>query len=723
MTFALAVGLLAAPAGAALAGARAALGAWTALPSELDLPAALPAHSVMYAADGSVIATFYSENRIPVRLADVSGYVIDAIVATEDARFFDHHGVDWAGTARALWNNARGLPQQGGSGITQQYVKNVLIAQATTAAQVAAAKGGSYARKVREARYALALEATVGKDQILENYLNTVYFGDGAYGIGAAARHFFSVDAADLTLPQAALLAGLVNNPSAFDPTRNPSAAADRRRHVLARMADEGYITAAQAAAASRAPVGLDLAVPANGCAAGPFPLYCQWVRTILETDPAFGATPEQRQALVYRGGLAIRTALDPRVQRAAEAAARDALSPSRRIATAIAVVRPGTGRVVALATNKAFGQGPGQTELLLPVRAKFQNGSTFKPLTAAAALEAGVNPTLVIAAGATYVPANGRNYPDGGFHNAGDGPGGTMDMAGALRRSVNTWFVELEDRIGVLPVARVARAMGLASLPVDGPGAITEKDAALTLGAWDTSPLQVASAYATLAGHGLACAPIAITSATGPDGRPIPVPRPGCRQAIRPSTADTVTGMLVGVIEGADGTGYRARLDGDRPAAGKTGSTNDYGAAWFAGFTADYAAAVWVGDPRGPQYNMSGGIVAYGQPVRPVYGGTVPALIWKATMDAIHEGRPVRPLARPGGEAAIGMTNVIPDVRGLAPADASRLLAAAGFEPVLGSEPGPDIPGLPPGTVTGTVPAPGTPVAVAGRPVTMLVR
>jgi membrane peptidoglycan carboxypeptidase len=712
------------PAVALLAAGQTALNTWTTLPSTLTVPSALPQRSRILAADGTVIATFYAENRVPLTLADIPDNVKNAILATEDARFPAHHGVDWLGTARAVVNNARGLPRQGGSGITQQYVKNLLVLNATSDTEREQANTDTYWRKIKEARYALALEHVMTKDEIFSAYLNTVYFGDGAYGIGAAAQHYFNTDAKNLTLGQAALLAGVINNPTAYDPTNNLAAAVKRRAHVLTRMLDEHMITQQEADQANASIVMLHLTTPANGCTTSPYPIYCQWVRETLQNNPVFGQTPAQRQQFLYQGGLTVTTALDPAAQQDAEHVARQALPAAGRIATAIAVVQPGTGHVLALATNKQFGQGKGQTELLLPTREAFQNASTFKPFTAAAALEQGINPSLIINAGPTYIPGNNRRYPDGGFHNAGDSAGGTMDMTGALHRSVNTWFVELEDRIGVLNTARVAKAMGLTSLPLDGPTAITEKDAALTLGAWDTSPLQVANAYATLAAHGLACPPVSIITVTGPDGTDLPVPDTACTQVIRASTADTVTSMLTGVIYAPEGTGWRAKLAGDRPAAGKTGSTNDYGAAWFAGYTPQYATAVWVGDPRGPQFNMSRGVTAFKNEVfHPVYGGTIPALVWKNTMDRLHHGLPVQQFAPPGGESTLGLPNLVPDVRGMPPATAVRVLTDAGFTPTIAAGDDTVIRGIPTGMVTGTIPAAGTRIAITGRPITVLVR
>lgn len=717
------VGFIAPPLVLGYAASRNTLQTWYDLPSEMEVGATLPQRSTILAADGSVIATFYGQNRIPVTLDEVSPHFINAILATEDARFYEHRGVDWQAMLRSFINNARGGAVQGGSGITQQYVKNLLILNAKTQEEIAAAREISIDRKLREARFSMQLETVLTKDEILEGYVNAIYFGDGAYGIGAAAQHFFNKPASDLTIGEAALLAGAVNAPTAYNPVDNLERARERRVHVLSRMAAEGYISEAKAREIADEPIRLDLVYPPNGCYVSDYPLYCQWVKQILETDPAFGETPEQRQDLLHRGGLTIHTALDPRIQDAATEAAREALPGKSRVATALAVVQPGTGEVVALATNKKFGQKAGRTELLLPVLPAYQHGSTFKPFTAVAAIESGVDPDIVIDAGPVYVP-QGRKYPTGGFRNAGDGPGGRYDMAGALRNSVNTWFVELEDRVGVRRVAELAHDMGLASLPLEGERAITEKDASLTLGSYEASPLEVANAYATLAAEGVACNPVAITSMTGPTGEELPIPEADCHQAIRPSTANTITAMLTTVVDSSDDnrTGFRASL-GDRPVAGKTGTTNSFGAAWFAGYTPQYAAAVWVGDPRGPQFDMSEGVKAYGgsEFFSPVYGGGLPAMIFQGAMSRVHEGLDVRQFPPPGGSSSLATPRLVPDVRGLSPEMAFRILLDAGLQPALSKKPGKEAQGIPPGYVVSTKPAAGMLDLEGGQEVSIL--
>lgn len=682
---------------------------WAAIPSDVPSDLPLSQHSVMVDVNGKPFAQFFSENRVPVTAAQIPDSVRDALIATEDSRFYQHHGVDVQGTVRALLSTVRGGGTQGGSGITQQYVKNLLIANATTDEQVAAATEQTIGRKITEAKAAIELEKRMPKDQILTGYLNTVYFGDGAYGIGAAARHYFNKTPDQLTVPEAATLIGIINSPTAYNPVDHPEASRERRNHVLARMESEGYVSAADAAKWEKQRIKLRVTETANGCSKSKYPFYCAWVRQTLAENPAFGKTAAERQLRLYRGGMTIRTALNPKVQNVANKVAREALDPRGGPATAIAVVQPGTGRVAAIATNKAYGtKSKGKTEILLPVVPAFQQGSTFKPYTAVTALEAGYNPTFSLYAQDSFSPV-GRNSPDGGFRNAGDGPGGEFDMAGALRRSVNTWFVQMEDKVGVREVARTASKMGLTSLPLTGDRAITEKDASLTLGSYEVSVVQVANTYATIAAHGVACTPTNIVSITDARGTKVAVPEPNCRQVIRRSTADTVASMLGGVIDGKDPgrTGKNASLG--RPAGGKTGTTNNAAAVWFAGFTPQWATAVWIGDPRGGFKYPLNDVTVFGEYYSPVYGGGAPAEIWRRVMLGANAGLPKVPLPRAGGDTSVGVPVVVPDVRGLTPEKAAAILAEAGFTATIAPEPGPQIPGLEPGLVSRTKPKAGT--------------
>lgn len=695
--------------GAGAITAREAHDYWIHLPSRLP-EQALPQRSTILASDGSKIAEFYSENRVLVSLAQVPQVMRDAIISIEDSRFYDHHGVDVRGTVRALVNNALGSSTQGGSTLTQQYVKQVLLDAATTEKERAEVTSRtSYLRKLREARYATALEKRLSKDQILEGYLNIAYFGDGAYGIGTAAKHYFDKPVQNLTAPEAALLAGLVQNPTGYDPTKHPAEALTRRNTVLFRMHQLGKIDDATYEQATATPVTLHLSTPANGCHASKYPFFCQYVKQQLEDNPVFGQTPEAREQRLFRGGMVIQTTLDPKKQNITQQAVDSELGRNNPVAAASVTVEPGTGRVVAMATNRTFGTPKkgefDKTEMLLPVLKAYQPGSNFKPFTLAAALERGYDPNTKWTAPAVYKPA-GMNYPGNGFTNSSHADAGTMNAAQALWRSSNTWFVHLEEQVGVLNVARMAERLGISSLPMSGKGAITPRDASLTLGTYEVSPLEMAGAYATFAARGVHCDPVVIKAITGSDGKPVQVPDGNCHEAIPASVADTVANIMQGTIDGPDPYRTGKAMSFGRPAAGKTGTTENQAAVWFSGFTPQYATSVWVGDPRGGFAHPLIGFYAGGHYIAKAYGGLVAGPIWRQVMSGIHQGLPKKAFTPPSG--ITGYTNVAPDVRGLTLEQAYQALTKAGFKVTLNPQTAKPDPLLAKDRVYATDPAPG---------------
>ncbi|AKT52806.1 hypothetical protein ADJ73_11740 [Arsenicicoccus sp. oral taxon 190] len=681
---------------------------WESLPTTLPIEP-VPQRSTILAADGSQIATFYSENRVEVPLSAVSPVARQAVVAVEDDRFYQHGGVDPRGILRAVVHNAGDGGTQGGSTLTQQYVKNVLLNNADTTEDRARATETTITRKAQEAKLAAQLDRDLPKDKILEGYLNIAYYGDGAYGIGTAAQHFFSVPASRLTLTQAALLAGLVQNPYGYNPVVHPQQALTRRNVVLARMRDTGVITAAQAAAAQRAPLGLKPSEAANGCTASRYPFYCQWIRQTLESDPVFGATPAQRRRFM-NSGLTIRTALQPKAADAAQRAADDALGRDNQFAAGVAVVQPGTGHVVAFAQNRSFGLGEGRTNQIYPAVAAFQPGSTFKPITYAAALEGGFPVDGVQDAPARFRPKT-LSYPPGGYRNSMAADAGRLTAGQALARSSNTWFVMLEEKVGVPKVVQMANRLGM-SLPA---AKIGPDEGSTTLGTHDVSPIQLASVYAAFAAHGRVCKPVGIVAITGSDGKPRPAQDPACHQEIRPGVADAVTAGLAETIDGSDPYRTGKKLSIGRPVAGKTGTMDGNSAVWFAGYTPQLATAVWVGDPRGGQRYPIESVQLYGRRISSVFGSTAAGPIWQATMTALHEGLPMQAFAPVGPAELSGTHAVMPDVRGLPRDQAVQVIQATGFDVRLAPTTAAPDALLGKDVVVSQQPAPGTAVGLSG--------
>ena len=621
------------------------------LPDSLSTPP-LPQRTLILASDGSVLATLYYQNRVEVPLSSISPFMRQATVAIEDSRFLDHNGVDLRGIVRSLVTNVNaGEIEQGSSTLTMQYVKNVLVNQATTTDELEAARGDSTTRKLREVRYALGLEKLFTKEQILERYLNIAYFGAGAYGVEAAARRYFSKPAAELTLAEAATLAGIVQQPTAYDPLRNPDLSTERRDVVLARMAELGFITEAEADAAQAIPMVRQLkpSVAANGCTSSYAPFFCDYVVKTIQSDPAFGSTPAEREAFLRRGGYTIRTTLDPRAQQAAYDTVTSYIpvkDPSRR-ASAISMVEPGTGRVIAMAQNREWGtSGRGKTTYNYNVGTDLggtrgmQAGSTFKIFTLAAALEAGISPYEYVSAyspktftsftncetGEPFDPVTVRNSTTSG----------TMNMEQATAWSTNTYFMTIEERTGLCRPVEIAESMGVRL----GNGDPLLRVPSFTLGTMEVTPLAVANAYATFAAHGIYCKPIVIEEVLDREGTSLPVPSADCTRVLKRDVADNVTVLLNKVVNGSISgrTGADMALDA-RQVAGKTGTTNESAAVWFAGYTPQLAAAVWVGDPRGgyayPMKNVTINGIYYPQ----VFGGTLPGPIWRDAMEAALAG------------------------------------------------------------------------------------
>ncbi|KFG74834.1 transglycosylase domain-containing protein [Streptomyces mutabilis] len=636
--------------------AKGSVESFDALPANLKTPPLSQRTSILDA-EGGTIATVYSRDRTVVPLKEISPYMQKAIVAIEDSRFYEHGAVDLKGVLRALNKNARsGEVSEGASTLTQQYVKNVFVEEAgDDPTKVAQATQQTIGRKIRELKLAIQVEEELGKKKILENYLNITFFGQQAYGVEAASQRYFSKPAKDLELQEAALLAGIVQSPSRYDPVNDEAEATKRRNVVLQRMAEVGDISRAEADRAKAAPLGLKVSRPKNGCitAVKGAGFFCDYVREVFLSDPVFGKTKEDRAKIWNQGGLTIRTTLDPQAQESVQQSIKDHVYTSDEVATAATIVEPGTGKIVGMGQSRPYGVDikQGETTLNLSVDndmgggAGYQPGSTFKPIVAAAALQGGTPATqsysspyemeypspVAVCGGKNWVNNEGAKLA-----NENETEVGPYDMKEATALSVNTYYVQLISDIGICPVTQMADKMGVERAN----GNKLEQTPSIALGVTEVSPLTMANAYATFASRGMYCTPIAIESITqriGNKSKSLEVPKSTCSRAMSESTADTISTLLKGVVE--DGTGTEAGLD-SRPSAGKTGTTDERFAAWFVGYTPNLAGAVWVGDPKHERKMVD--ITIGGVPHAKVFGGAVPGPIWRDMMSGALEGKPV---------------------------------------------------------------------------------
>ncbi|HYP24154.1 MAG TPA: PBP1A family penicillin-binding protein [Actinomycetota bacterium] len=588
-------------------------------PVDLDEQKPLALRSTFRAADGSVLARFFKENRKLVELDDLPRSLIDAVVAAEDARFFEHPGFDVRAIARAaLVNLAEGETVQGGSTITQQYVKNTFFRKPAKTLE----------RKAKELRLAIEVEKRYDKREILELYLNTVYFGRGAYGVATASESYFGHGVRDLTLSESALLAAVIRAPSRYDPREHPRRALGRRDYVLDRMETLGKVTPRRAAAARRRPLGV---VPVSAPPEARYPYFVEAGRQELLADSRLGRSDDERARAIYEGGLVVKTTLDPQMQAAAERAVADVLDQPGDPSAALVAIRPSTGRVVAMVGGRDWSQS--QVNLALGRKgggSGRQPGSAFKPIAAAAALEAGIPfDAMYESSSASFTFDDGSTWSP---TNSEGGGRGLMPLREALVHSVNGVYARLAMQLGPAAIVSQAKRMGVRSkLPVYP---------SIVLGTAQVSVLDMAAAYATLANGGTMIEPTTIESVETPDGGMLRPDQDVDLGALSPGTAYLVSRALEDVIR--RGTGELADIG--RPAAGKTGTTNDYVDAWFVGYTPDLVAAVWVGYPEGaiPMYDVHG--------IR-VMGGTFPALIWRQFMGAALAGEPPKPFRIPRAE------------------------------------------------------------------------
>lgn len=574
--------------------------------------ASLTAHkdaqnSMIFAADGTLLSELHGdEDRQVIALEEMPDAIKNAVIAVEDKDFFKHGGVDWKAVARAMWADVvNSSIVEGGSTITQQYIKNAYVGPKRT-----------LWRKIEEAYLAYQLEHKYSKNKILELYLNDIYFGRGCYGIFTAARKYYVKAPQDLTLGECAMLAGLIQSPSYYDPYNHPQEVLGRRKEVLADMLKQGYITRADMEAAANEP--MNLAPPNAVYVQQRAPYFCDYV-----AEQVRGKYGDQA---LNRGGLRIYTSLDPSLQDTAERVVRQELNPSRGPDAAIVCLDPRTGYVKAIVGGKDYSS----SQFNVAADGHRQAGSSFKVFVLTRAIEDGISPEM------TYDASSPRviNLPGGGKWtvNNYDGHGsGSTSIRDATIHSINVVFAQLIMDVGPSRVAEIAKQMGIQS-PVDSNPAIAL--GGLRVG---VNPLEMASAYGTLANGGVHATARVITKITDAAGNVIEDDQPQTQTVLDPQVAARVNGILQEVVSSGTGTGANI----GRPQAGKTGTTEDHADAWFVGYTPDLVAAVWLGYPQA-RISMGG-----------MTGGSLPATIWHDFMGAALKDTPPTPFANSAGFAA----------------------------------------------------------------------
>ncbi|NUU30721.1 transglycosylase domain-containing protein [Arthrobacter sp. C9C5] len=654
------------------------------LPAELKVDPPSQSTKIL-ASDGSTIANLYLENRTRVSLDQMSPYIKDAVIAIEDSRFYEHGGVDTTGILRALVATARGN-KQGASTITQQYVNNVINSSLESEGKgdqvLLNGVNKGVGDKLREMKLAIALEKKFTKEQILEGYLNIVFFNRDAYGIEAAARLFFSTSAKNLTLPQAALLAGVVNSPSFYDPITNPDNAKVRRNLVLKAMLSQGKIKQAQYDAAVATPVKTKVTQPRQGCAYSPTsPYFCDYVLHLLLNNPAYGADTKERERKIFRGGLTIKTTLDPKAQKVAQAQVDSAAGANpNKWGAALVSVEPGTGKITNMAQNTSWlpAKGKFDTQLNFNVDKRdekgndlnglggAQPGSTMKPFTFAEWLDEGKSMNTVVDGSVRKYPLNFQwknscGVTTGAYNTDEEGLGAAPDLQNAeegyyrpmtvlkgLYNSINTITFASAAQLDFCGIQKIVDAVGLHNGLDNQP--INMSIVANLLGSTQTAPLTMASAFATFANDGRYCAPIAITSVTDATGAKLPAQATNCRDALKPEVARGVNHALQEVLNRGSGSLIQPRISTqtDFPIAAKTGTSNNNGSTWVVGHTTGLATAAWFGDPLGSQKRAGQNITINGQFYQGIDGYMIAGPMFSKFMAEIAPSHGTEPFPEP---------------------------------------------------------------------------
>ncbi|ASN21552.1 transglycosylase domain-containing protein [Arthrobacter sp. YN] len=675
------------------------IGFYEDLPSELNVDSPSLSSTVV-SADGQHIATFYAENRVKVPLEEMSPFIREAIVAIEDSRFYDHAGVDAQGIIRALSSNLTKGTRQGASTLTQQYVTNVLNESRLSEGRpedVVLSGQKTMGDKLREVKLALELEKRFNKEQILEGYLNIVFFNRDAYGIEAASRYFFSTSAKDLTLPQAAVLAGLVNGPSIYDPIVDPDAALSRRNLVLDRMLEQGMITAVDHGVAVATPIELNITPSRQGCAGAAIATYfCDYVSHLILNDETYGSTVNERERLLYRGGLTITTTLDSRLQAVAQAQVDASAGDNPdKWGAAMTTVQPGTGKILAMAQNTVFvpQEGKYDTQLNFNVDAKdengydlngaggFQPGSTMKPFIYAEWLNQGKHPTAVVDASRRVYPVGfpwrsscGRvlgGYSsaqkaqnlgaDDDLQNNDVGYYRAMPINYGLYNSINTATFATAAQLDFCGIQKMVDTVGLHSGLDNAP--VNMHQIGNLLGSIGVAPLVLASAYATFANDGTYCAPIAITGISDAQGRQFEAQTPQCREAVKPSVARGVNAVLQDVLKMGSGVWIEPKVHTKVPVAAKTGTSNNNGATWVAGYTTSLATASFFGDTTAGQQRAGQNVTINGKFYKSLDGYMIAGPQWANYMVEATALYPSGPFAAPAPPPAPAPVTTVPAV------------------------------------------------------------
>ncbi|WP_229756253.1 transglycosylase domain-containing protein [Cnuibacter physcomitrellae] len=708
--------------------ANNSIGMFENLPSYIK-PDQLAEKTNIFAKDSAgnpvLLASVFDQDREEVGWDQISQYVKDAVVATEDPRFYQHGGVDIASTLRAaVGNAASGGVESGASTISMQYVKNILVQRADAITDPTQrdqayeeATQTSIDRKLKEMKLAIGLEKEFTKDQILSGYLNIASFGGRVYGIQSAARYYYGVNASDLTLAQAASLVAIVNEPNGLRidvPDNIPANQARRDKDVLASMLRENKITQAQYDEAIATPVTPAITQPSTGCTtanglgAG---FFCDYVLHIIQNDSVFGADQDTRWENFKRGGYQVYTTLDVDLQTQATAAIQDYVPYNWDfdLGSSLVTVQPGTGKVLAMAQNKDFSADPDvlavtpsasavnySTDFEYGGSTGFQVGSTYKIFTLADWLTTGHSLNDVVNGNkTTFNLSNFRNSCNGGYGgtyspaNDGGAAPGNISVLSATAQSVNNAFIAMAQKLDMCEITKTAEAFGVHRAD----GNPLDQNVAAILGTNEIAPLTMAAAFAGVANNGVYCTPIAIDSITDSQGNGIEVPKSTCTQAVEPKVAATMLYALQGVINNGTATASNPR-DGIAH-FGKTGTTDSEKDTWFVGGSSKLATAVWVG-------NTVGTVSIRNSTIRGNSGGNLRHYIWKQYMTAADGKYGGDDFPSPDSTLLNGVQVAIPNVVGMTIDAAKAALAGAGFEMQDG---GPIDSSAPAGTVVSTNP------------------